>query len=171
MAGLLAVGLTAIVLSTVVLLRSNAIRQPPIGHEVIGRATDVTPQTDVTSDAHLRNLRGGWTYIANGRTYRVRATCLQIARDRLLGSPARQLPDVKLVKPYVDAIVTGITSAHAPGEHTVLEVLDDDGSGRLWGRQSWQFGNGVVMHPGSSPRCWLPYLLPVPADPDRAEAR
>ena len=171
MAGVLGVGVTVIVLLTVIVLRGNAARQPPIGHEVVGQATDVTPLVKVTSDTQVGNLRGGWTYQANGRTFRVRAICMQIAKDRLLGSPARRLPGVRLVTPYVDAIVTGITSAHAPGEHTVLEVLDDDGSGTLWGRQSWQFGNGVVMHSGSSPRCWLPYLLPVPADPDRVEAR
>jgi hypothetical protein len=101
----------------------------------------------------------------------VRAICLQIATNRLLGSPKRSLPDVTLTKPYVDAVITGIIPDHGRPEHTLIEILDDDGSGQLWGRVSWQFGNGVVMHEGSSPNCWLPYLLPVPARPDLVEVK
>jgi hypothetical protein len=77
-----------------------------------------------------------------------------------------------LATPYFDALITGLTDDHAPREHTVLELLDVDGKpGQLFGRRSWQYGNGTVMHPERNRRCWLPYLLPVPATPDRVEVR
>jgi hypothetical protein len=148
------------------------INKPSKRHEVVGLATDVTPVVNVRSNARFGHLLGGWTYTDNGKTFHVKATCLQIVRNHLLGSPKRTLPGGSPAQPYFDALITGVTADHAQHEHTVLEVLDGDGNGReLLGRQSWQYGSGVAIHQGSSGRCWLPYLLPVPASPDRVEVR